>query len=118
VQAFLPGYLFAKIHPERIGDLLEIEGVDGVLRTDGSLKGGKVWLVPVEEVMDLFDRAQKAGAFDRAADFKEGDLVRILGVRFAGMIGEVKRARSKRIEIVINFIRMWVSADQIELLAA
>ena len=109
-------YLFAQCDVGRIDRLLEIDGVGGVLRCGR----GKISRIP-SELIDAFQRAEGCGVFDRAdATLKEGDMVRIIGGPYAGLIAKVRSAKvKKRVQLLVDFIhKMTISVDGLEKVSA
>lgn len=113
-----PGYLFARCEPSRdIPRLLEIDGVEDVLRP-----GGRLARVP-DRAIEAIRQAQDMGAFDHSrspSGFLTGDNVRVMGGPFAGLIARIRSAKSKhRIEVVVDFVhKITVGIDKLEKISA
>lgn len=113
IRPLFQGYLFACFDAGRdLGRVLEIEGVEDVLRIEGKL--GHV----DERRIEALRRAQELGAFDRTANrlaLEEGARVEIKDPRLAEFIGKVRAARSKdRVRVALaNGMIMNVSADKV-----
>ncbi len=115
IKPLFPRYLFAKCDPGRIDKILEVDGVQDVLRCQGRLQR-----MP-DEIVTEIQRAQENGAFDRAENgLRDGDEVRIVAGPFAGLIARVRSARSRdRMQIVVDFIHtMTVPVDNLKRIAS
>jgi transcriptional antiterminator RfaH len=116
IRPLFERYVFAQCDAGRIDRLLEIDGVETVLRCGR----GKVSRIPAI-LIDAFQRAEGCGVFDRAdAVFHEGDTVRIIGGPYAGLIAKVRSAKvKKRVSLLIDFVhKMTISVDSLEMVNA
>lgn len=114
IRPLFPRYLFARFDAGRdLGRILEVEGVEDVLRINARL--GDV----DELLVDALRRAQQLGVFDRTNNrlaLEEGAEVEIKDPRYEGLIAKVRASRSKdRIRVILdNGMIMNVSANKVE----
>jgi transcriptional antiterminator RfaH len=104
------GYTFARAEPDRIAELLAIEGVRDVLR---SAAGNRPQPIP-DAVIDGLRGAAEARLFDRArpATLPAGTSVRLTSGPLAGLVGKIKSASPKhRAKLLISFLGQLTEVD-------
>ena len=114
-RALFPGYLFVQLEPSTdLSYLLDLDGVEAVLRT-----GGRLAPIPTGAI-EVLQRAQTAGAFDRTITatyaLRSGDQVRITAGPFAGMLARVGAAKAKkRITVLLDEIhKLSIPIDKVQ----
>jgi transcriptional antiterminator RfaH len=125
IRPLFRGYVFAefavaKFNPHTdIARLLEIDGIEGLLRPAGAMVG-----IP-DRVIAALREGERLGAFGPAAHgfaagLGPGNLVEIITGPFAGLLARVKSAKAKRrIEILVDFVhRLDVPVDTVRKLHA
>jgi len=108
-------YLFVWAEPERITQITEVDGVEGVLRDQLS---GKPRFADEDKIAAI-KRARDLGAFDRTRDdwAQAGEDVRIADSAMRGFVAKIKSAkRHKRVELVVEDapFRITTSIDKLE----
>jgi Transcription termination factor nusG len=123
VKPMLMGYLFAKAPPDRIDDLLKIDGVVDVLRTHEK-KPAVIRAEFLEEFCRFNHLVNSVASLKQAAaKLKVGDDVGLTDEAFRGFVFKLASARPKdRRELVLKHGlqpgTIIVSADRLERLAA
>lgn len=108
-EPLFAGYTFARAEACQVGEILDIEGVRGVLRSTT----GKPFTVP-DAVIEALRQSANCGLFDRTKvpPFANGEPVRILEGPFAGMLAKVKSATARhRPRILLKFLGQLTEAE-------
>lgn len=108
-------YLFVWMEPERSGQIIEVEGVEGVYRDTFSGKPRYA----IEEELERVRRLRDMGAFDRTREdwARAGEDVLLADSAMRGLAAKIKSAkRHKRVELVVEGapFRVTTSIDKIE----
>jgi len=113
------GYTFARILPERVSDISEIDGVSGFVRNNG-----KVVFIPDETIKRLWSE-WRGRLFDETKDYglPEGTEVRITDGPFADLVGKIRCASPKQrprlyIQLFNRVVETSVPIDKLERLEA
>lgn len=104
-----PNYIFVLIDPARIGEIVDIEGMQGVLR---SVEGKPVAIA--NGLIDAMRRAVRARVFDLTHDYglAAGTEVRIIDGPFAGIVARIKSASPKnRARVLMEFLGRLIEAE-------
>jgi len=113
------GYTFARILPERVSDISEIDGVSGFVRNNG-----KMVFIPDETIKRLWQE-WRGRLFDetRCYGLPEGTEVRITDGPFADLVGKIRCASPKQrprlyIQLFNRVVETSVPIDKLERLEA
>ena len=101
VEPLFDGYTFARVIPEHIGEICDIDGVQDVLRCEV-----KPLFIP-DEAIDALRRAWRGRIFDETRDqgLPIGTEVLITSGPFAGLVGKIKSASKKhRPRVLLHFL--------------
>jgi transcriptional antiterminator RfaH len=104
-----PNYIFVRIEPVRLGEIMDIEGVREVLR---SVEGKPVAIA--DDIIEALRSAVAKRIFDRTRNYglAAGTDVRIVDGPFAGFVAKVKSASPKqRARLLMEFLGQVVEAE-------
>lgn len=113
------GYTFARILPDHLGDISEIDGVSGFVRNNG-----RMVFIPDETIKRLWQE-WRGRLFDETRDYglPEGTEVRITDGPFADLVGKIRCASPKQrprlyIQLFNRVVETSVPIDKLERLEA
>lgn len=108
-DVLFPTYIFVRIDPARMGEIMDIEGVHGVLR---SAENKPVAIA--DDLIAALRRAVDHRIFDRTRNYglAAGTEVRVIDGPFAGIVGQIKSASPKhRARVLMKFLGHVIEAE-------